>query len=88
MKTSAMPSSLLQFEQQLHDLRLGGHVERGRRLVGDQQLRAAGQRDRDHHALPHAAGQLVRVLVEPPLRRRDADQPEQLDRVRVARRTC
>ena len=57
----------LQLEQQLHDLRLGGHVERGGGLVGDQQPGPAGQRDRDHDALPHAAGQLVRVLVEAPL---------------------
>ena len=36
----AMPSSSLQLAQQLEDLRLDRHVERGRRLVGDQQLRA------------------------------------------------
>ena len=49
---------------QREDLRLDRHVERGRRLVGDQQRRVAGHRDRDHHALAHAARQLVRVLVE------------------------
>ena len=32
---------------------LHGHVERGRRLVRDQELRVAGERDRDHHALAH-----------------------------------
>jgi hypothetical protein len=37
---------------EVEDLRLDRHVERGRRLVGDQQLRAAGERHRDHHALP------------------------------------
>ena len=36
--------------------RLHGDVERRRRLVRDQELRVAGERDRDHHALPHAAG--------------------------------
>ena len=46
---------------QLEDLRLHGHVERGRRLVGDQQLRLVDQRHRDHRALAHAAGELVRV---------------------------
>ena len=51
----------LQALDQLEDLRLDGHVERGRRLVGDQQLRVVGQRHRDHRALAHAAGELVRV---------------------------
>ena len=36
----AMPSSPLQVLQQVEDLRLDGDVERGGRLVGDQQLRA------------------------------------------------
>ena len=39
--------------------------------------------DRDHHALAHAAGELVRILLEPPLGIGDADQPQQLDRARV-----
>jgi hypothetical protein len=52
------------------DLRLDGHVERGGRLVGDQQRRVAGQRHGDHHALAHAARQLVRVLAWRGARRR------------------
>ena len=48
-------------QQQLDDLRLHGDVERGGRLVGDDQLGVARQRHRDEHALPLAAGQLVRV---------------------------
>ena len=59
-----MPSRSLQVAQQLEDLRLDRHVERGRRLVGDQQLRVARERHRDHHALAHAARELVRVVVE------------------------
>ena len=51
----------LQPLDQLEDLRLHGHVERGRGLVGDQQLRVVGQRHGDHRALAHAAGELVRV---------------------------
>ena len=65
--------------QQVEDLRLDRHVERGRRLVRDQQLRLAGQRHRDHHALPHSTGELVRVVTRAPLRFRDADLLEQLD---------
>ena len=65
---------------QVEDLRLHGDVEGGGRLVGEQQRRAAGQGDGDHHALAHAAGQLVRVLVEPALGLGDADVVEQLRR--------
>src|SRR5439155_6337243 len=59
------------------DLRLHRHVERGGRLVGDQQDRLRGERQRDDHALAHAAGELVRVMVEARLRSRDADFGEQ-----------
>ena len=38
-----------------------------------------GDRHGDHHALAHAAGELVRVLPGPLLRLRDADEVEQLD---------
>ena len=75
-----MPISLPQALDQVEDLRLDGHVERGRRLVGDQQLGVAGERHGDHHALAHAARELVRVVVERARRGRDADQLEQLDR--------
>ena len=33
--------------------------------VGHQQLRLGGQRQRDHHPLPHAARELVWVVVQP-----------------------
>ena len=55
---------LRQPRHDLEDLRLDRHVERRGRLVGEQELRVAGQRHRDHHALAHAAGELVRVVVE------------------------
>ena len=54
----------LQVLHQVEDLRLRRHVERGRRLVGDQDLGVVDQRHRDHHALPHAARELVRVVVD------------------------
>jgi hypothetical protein len=37
------------------------HVEAGGGLVGDQQAGGAAGRETDHHALGHAARQLVRV---------------------------
>ena len=65
---------------QVDDLRLDGDVERRRRLVGDQQARIAGERDGDHHALAHAAGELVGVGAEPLAGHRYAHGFEQLDR--------
>ena len=59
--------------QQVEDLRLDGDVERGGRLVGDQQRGPAGERHGDHHPLAQAARQLVRILREAPLGRADAD---------------
>ena len=41
-------------------------------------LRSAGQRHGDERALPHPAGELVRVLLESPGRIRDADLVEQV----------
>ena len=46
------------------DLRLGRDVERGRRLVGDQERGLERQRRRDHHALALPARELVRVGVD------------------------
>ena len=57
----------LQGPQQIQDLGLDGDVEGRGRLVGDQQLRVAGEGHGDHHPLPHAAGELVRIVAEPPL---------------------
>ena len=61
---------LLQIAQQVEDLRLDRDVERRGRLVGDQQRRIAGERERDERALPQAAGQLVRIVADAALRRR------------------
>ena len=69
----------LQLGEQVHDLGLHGHVERGGRLVGDQHLRVQRERHRDHDALAHAAGELVRVVVDPLLGGRDRDPVHQLD---------
>ena len=49
----------------LDDLRLDGHVERGRRLVRDEDRRVAGKRHRDHGPLSHATGELMGVVIQP-----------------------
>ena len=81
MRMIAVPSLRAQRAHQLEDLRLDGDVERGGRLVGDQQPRVAGERHRDHHALAHAARELVRIVVGALLGRRDAHPAQHLDRL-------
>ena len=54
----------LQGADQLQDLRLNGHVQRGGWLVGNQQRRLARQCRGNHHALTHAARELVRKTVK------------------------
>ena len=68
-----------------HDLGLGGHVERGRRLVGQQQPRLDRQGRGDHHPLQQAARQLVRVLAQAAGGVVDPDVLQQM-RPRAARR--
>ena len=53
----------LQRSQQVEDLRLNGDVERGRRFIGDEQLRAADEGHGNHHPLAQAARELVRILL-------------------------
>ncbi len=71
--------SVLQITHQLEDLGLHRDVQRRRRLVGEQQLRIARQRLRDHGALPLAAGELVRVGVDPSFWLRDLHHAEEFD---------
>ena len=72
-------AALLLARQQVEDLRLHRDVERRGRLVGDQKLGLAGERDGDRHTLAHAAGELVRILAQALRGRGDADLGQQLD---------
>ena len=69
--------------EQIEDLRLHGDVKRGRRFVGDQQVGLIGQRHRDHHPLALAAGELVRIALEPAGRIGNADLVKQLENARA-----
>ena len=51
----------LQVFEQIEDLRLDRHVERGYRFVADDQLRIERDRTGDPDPLPLSAGELVRV---------------------------
>ena len=61
MKISPMPVRRDQLVDDVEHLRLHRDVERRGRLVGDQQVRLGDQHHGDHHALAHAARNLVRI---------------------------
>jgi len=65
-----------QFAQQIEDLRLQHHVERGGRLVGDQEFGPQRAGDGDDDALALSAGQFVRIAVERKACTRQADPLE------------
>ena len=75
---------------QLQHLALHGDVKRGGRLVRDHKTGIAGERHRDQHALPHPAGDFVRIKLQHPLRFADRDLGEQLGCAlpRVTPRKC
>ena len=69
----------LQVHQQIQNLFLDRHVQRCRRLIGNQQARLAGNRHRNHHPLVHPAGHLVRKIPRPARRIGNAHLFQQLD---------
>ena len=71
--------------EQRGDLGLDRDIERGGRLVGDDQLRLGGERQRNDDPLAHPARELVRLMVDPLGRRRDADLGQQVDRTGTGR---
>ena len=73
------PEFLLQVLHEAQDLGLDGDVERGRRLVGDQQRRPADQRHGDHRALAKTAGQFERIGPERALGIGKAHHAEHVD---------
>ena len=78
MISSASSEMTLQFQHQLQDLGLDGDIERGGRLVGDQEARFAGQRHGDHGPLAHATRELVGIGAGTARGRRNADLIEHL----------
>ena len=65
------------------NLRLYGDVQRRGRLVGDQQIGMMQQRDGDRHALPHAAGELMRIGCETFIGAGDPDHAKGIARTRA-----
>ncbi len=72
--------------EQIEDFRLHGDVERRRRLVGDQQLGAAGERHGDHHPLPLAARQRERIGAGEPIGIAQPHPLQQSNRLRAGPR--
>ena len=70
---------LLEGADQLEDLRLHRDVECSRRLISNEQGWRVDERHGDHHSLPHASRQLVRVVVDPGLRVGDPDPVEHVE---------
>ena len=56
-----------QLLQQIEDLQADRGVERCGRLVGDEELRIAGERHGDHRPLALPAGELMRIAARAPL---------------------
>ena len=80
---AALPGEL---DDEVHHRLLRGHVEARGRLVGNEQLRTAGERKRDHDALTHAARELERISVVALARTRNPHLVENLDRLFRERR--
>ena len=55
---------VLKLLYKLQDLRLDRDVERRGRFVGNEQFRSTGERHGNHDPLNHAAGKLVRIVIE------------------------
>ena len=64
MKSTAVCELGLEARDEIEHLGLDRRIEAGRRLVEDQQLGLLRERHRDHDALLHAAGELMRVAAE------------------------
>src|SRR5439155_22622400 len=62
------PELAAKLAQEIDDRALGQDVERGRRLVEDDDARVEQQGHRDQHALAHASGELVRISAQDPVR--------------------
>ena len=70
----------LQVPHHVEHLGLDGDVQCGGGLVGHEDRGVQRHRHRDHDALAHAAGELVRVVVDPRTRAGDPHRVQQVDR--------
>ena len=59
---------------QIENLCLDRYVERGSGFISNQQFRITRQRDGDHDALAHTAGELMGIIIKPVFCHRNSDQ--------------
>ncbi|MNS68216.1 hypothetical protein D3C72_1014910 [compost metagenome] len=71
-----------QITEQLENLGLNRHVKRRRGFIGDEQFRPVGKRHGDHHTLPLAAGQFMRIGLQALFRFANAHLKQQFQRTR------
>ena len=76
MKMTEKPKSLAQPHNLRQDIALHDHVERGGRLVHDDNFWIERERHGDHGTLTHAAAQFMRIAMQAIWR--NANQPQQL----------
>ena len=67
-----------QILHQFKNLRLNCHIQCGGWFVSNDEARIATESHRDHHTLPHTTTELVRVVLQPALSVRDADELQEL----------
>src|SRR5439155_17320805 len=65
--------------QEIEDLGLNSDIERGRGLIADDELGLARERHSNHHALAHAAAELVRIVANARLGGRYLHNLHQMD---------
>ena len=80
MKITAMPVSCCIPFDQVEDLGLYGDIQGSCGLIGNQNVGFTQKGHGDHDPLPHAAGYLVHIFIQPHPGFRDADLPEHFDR--------
>ena len=73
----------LQPRHQIQNFRLNGHIQRGRRLIRDQDIGVIRQGHRDHHALTLTAGKFMRIASHAIFRLGDFHQSQHLQRPRA-----
>ena len=64
---------------------MDGDIESSRGFIGDDEVWFIGHAHRNEHALSHAAGELVRVVVYAPGWIGDADEAEEVNRLLTQR---
>jgi hypothetical protein len=68
-----------QLIDEIHDLGLNGYIESGRRFIGNEKGRVAGQSHGDHSTLAHSSRKLVGILLDPMFWRWNPDSFQHLD---------